>query len=159
MKEKIFEIPKCKKSGIYMIYNLHKHKAYIGQTHNFYQRATMHRQQLNAGIHPNNELQNDFNNGCEFVFAILELISKRTDARYLLLKEKQYIFAFREKYIKTYNKETDDQIKNNLFYDMVLPEITKIHKSIHTKFGCELAHFPYCKPETIIEKCIEKGMA
>lgn len=153
MKENIFEIPKSNGTGIYMIYNADKHKAYIGQTTNFKQRATMHRQQLIAGTHSNKEMQDDFNNGCKFAFAILETKENNIDSSKLLLREKQYIYAFRDKSIKTYNQETNEQIKQNLFYDMVLPEITKIYKRFHSDFGCELAQIPYCKYETIINKC------
>ena len=76
MKDNVFEIPKSKESGIYMIYNVELNKVYIGQTNNFYQRASSHLSQLLSGTHSNNELQNDFNNGYRFAFAILEVVEK-----------------------------------------------------------------------------------
>ena len=154
MKDNVFEIPKSKESGIYMIYNVELNKVYIGQTNNFYQRASSHLSQLLSGTHSNNELQNDFNNGYRFAFAILEVVEKDK----LLLKEKQYIYAFRKKSIKTYNQESTEQIKNKLFYEIVCPEIDKLHRDFHNKFGCNIALLVKCKPETRINKCIEKGM-
>lgn len=153
MKENIFEIPKSNKSGIYMIYNVDLNKVYIGQTNNFYQRASFHKQQLLSDSHFNHELQDDFNNGCKFSFTILENLNNKDE---MLLREKQYIYAFREKSVKTYNQETNEQIKDKLFFAIVCPEIDKLHSEFHNNFGCNIALLQKCKPDTLINKFNKK---
>lgn len=139
-----------------MIYNISKHKAYIGETSNFHRRATTHNNSLLNNKHQNKDLQNDFNDGCEFSFAILEDMGKDFNREELLCKEKQYIFAFRDKYIKTYNKETDEQLRYGLFYDFVLPSIRNIQSDFYNNFGCYLPTLAICSSNTLKEKFAEK---
>lgn len=156
MKKEVFELPKSRNAGIYMLYNLTKHKVYIGKTQNFRSRATHHAQQLKNNAHSNKALQADFNNGCEFAFAILNDAGCSCDKEALLFREKQYIYAFREKHIKVYNQETHEQLVNELFYHMVWPAINEIHSNFHKKFGCQIATLQRCKTSTIKEKFEEK---
>ena len=153
-KKQIFEIPQNTNSGIYMLYNLNRHKVYIGETQNFRSRAAHHKQRLSTNAHPNKKMQIDFNNGDEFVFVILEDMGESCEKEMLLLKEKMYIFAFRDKYIKVYNNETTEQLRGNLFYYLVTPLIEKIQSDFRMNFGCQMASLERCKSNTLKEKFI-----
>lgn len=148
-KEQFLGIPNSKESGIYMIYNIYKHKAYIGQTHNFRNRALSHKRNLKSGTHSNRQLQKDYNDGDNFIFSIIHITKSETDLRIL---ESEYIYAFQRRYVKLYNCETKEQIENFLFYDLVLPQIKIIEENLREKFKCPLPTLEYCKPITLIEK-------
>jgi hypothetical protein len=91
---------------------------YVGATQNFHARALQHRQQLFAGAHSNKEMQKDFDNGYEFAFAILENMGDKCEKDKVLFREKQHIYAFKKNYIKTYNHETMEQLRNMMFWEM-----------------------------------------
>ena len=152
MKKEAFEIPKSKNAGIYMLYNMDKHKAYIGQTTNFSKRATEHKNQLFANSHSNKELQKDVNEGDDFFFVILENMGKACKREDALLMEKKYMLAFRDRCVHLYNRETIEQLKGALFYDMVLPSVNKIQNELRWKFQCHLLSLQRCKKSTLKEK-------
>lgn len=156
MSNTIYSIPKSKQSGIYMIYNMTNHKAYIGQTSNFKKRAIQHSMNLYSGKHSNKELQKDYDNGCQFAFTILE--NTIDNHSFLLLREKMYMYAFLRKYIKLYNHETEQDLKDSLFSDFVYPEIDNIHTLFHENFKCPISNFHQCKPETVLSKIQERGV-
>ena len=134
-----------------MLYNLTKHKAYIGKTMNFHSRAVQHKNHLLCNTHPSKSMQSDFNNGDEFCFVILEDMGI-CDKEDVLKREKQYIFAFRDKYIKIYNHETIEQLKHGLFFDMVCPTIDRIRSDFQKNFGCPMASLERCSTNTLKEK-------
>jgi len=149
MGKNSFEVPNSTNAGIYMLYNATKHKAYIGETKNFHSRALSHRQKLQKNEHVNKELQEDFNNQCEFVFAILEDIQESNER---LWREKQYILAFRNKGMEVYNHETEEQIMSWYYFYVVKPDMDKIYSGFHNKFGCELLNLKKCRVDTIKKK-------
>ena len=114
MKRAVFEIPKNRHGGVYMIYNVNNHRVYIGETHDFAERATQHKYHLLGNRHPNKQLQIDFNAGNDFVFVILEDMGASCNDRDLGIREKQYMFAFLWKYVKLYNHQI------SLFQDLIL---------------------------------------
>lgn len=152
MNKKTFTIPKNTNSGIYMLYNLNIHKAYIGATHNFSARARNHRHLLMSDKHSNKLLQVDFNNGNEFVFVVLEDMGNNCENSLLFFREKQYIYAFREKRINHYNTETTEQLKDTLFFSMVSPTITEIQNNLQKQFACPITSLARCSDNTLKEK-------
>lgn len=149
MGKNSFEVPNSTNAGIYMLYNATKHKAYIGETKNFHSRALSHRQKLQKNEHTNKELQKDFNDQCEFAFAILEEIE---DSNERLWREKQYILAFKNKWMEVYNHETKEQILYLYYTSVVIPDMDKIYREFHNNFGCELLNLKKCRPDTIKKK-------
>ncbi len=59
-------------SGIYYIKNLNSKKLYIGQSVQLGERAKTHIAQLEAGIHTNRELQEDYKKGDRFRIGIVQ---------------------------------------------------------------------------------------
>ena len=58
--------------GIYGIFNTTKEKWYVGQYENVSDRLSQHKSHLKYGTHHCKEMQNDFTNGDNFVFTVLE---------------------------------------------------------------------------------------
>lgn len=144
------EAPESTNSGIYMLYNLTNHKIYIGQTENIQKRAKQHKQLLESNLHSNKDLQTDYNSGCDFAFVVLEMCE--SGQKYLLVKELQYIYAFRDKGVKLYNKESKEKAQERLFYEMVFPSVRLIQQDFTRSFHITLAAMSRAKPETLIKK-------
>jgi hypothetical protein len=149
---KFVNIPKSTNAGIYMLYNLDTHRVYIGETQNFHSRALQHRYLLRSKSHSNVEMQQDYSNGCKFAFAILEDVGKSYSRDYLRSRERQYIYAFRRKYVAVYNHETTEQLRDLLFFDMVFPTIDNIQKDLRKSLGCYINQLCYCSQQTIVDK-------
>ena len=158
MKRKLFEIPQNKHGGIYMLYNVNNHKVYIGETHNFRERATQHKYNLLSNRHSNKKLQNDFNSGNDFVFVILEDMGEFCNDKDLILRETLYMYAFLWKYVKLYNRQTINELKDKLFFCIVFPTEDKIHKDMRLLFHCEIASMFRCGTETLKNKFAEINM-
>jgi hypothetical protein len=152
LKKEVFKIPQNTNAGIYMLYNATNHRAYIGQTSNFHNRATMHKQNLLSNTHHNKKLQNDFNSGHGFIFVILEEVLDSDNCDELKLREKQYIFAFLDRYIKLYNHETSNQVKEYLFYHMIHTVTDKIRMDFSKKFSCQIGSLERYSKKTLEEK-------
>lgn len=153
MKSKeIFEIPKSNNAGIYMLFNMDNKKVYIGQTNNFKRRAVQHSERLLNNAHSNKDMQNDFNNGMEFCFVILEEVGENYSKEDLRSLELQYIYIFRGKYMKLYNKETMEQIKDSLFYNMFRQKQDRIQKHFYKYFGCHIPMLEHCSIRKLKEK-------
>lgn len=152
MKRKLFEIPQNQHGGIYMLYNINNHKVYIGETHNFRNRAINHKYNLSSNKHSNKKLQNDFNAGNDFVFVILEDMGEFCSDTDLILRETLYMYAFLWKYVKLYNHQTIKELKDKLFSCVVFPMVYKIHRNMRLLFHCEIASLCRCGTETIKNK-------
>lgn len=59
-------------SGIYKLVNKRTSETYVGQSKNVQKRAERHIQELKESIHHNAGMQEDFNNGDEFVLELVE---------------------------------------------------------------------------------------
>ena len=148
---RLYGKPKERNGGIYMILNVRSCKIYIGQTQNFRNRFQQHWNSLKNNSHKNEILQHDYDNGDEFVFAILEnMKTTNTDKR--LLREKLYVLAFYDKGIKLYNKITKDQVLEALCYDLIYRDVWHISESFYKKYRTNLASLYRCKPETLKNK-------
>ena len=142
-----------------MLYNLIKHKVYIGETGDFSSRKAQHFANLKVGTHPNKGLQKDFDNGDEILFVVLEDMGISPDANKLIRQEKLYIAAFLDKYVKLYNKETAKSIKERLYFDIVAPQIYDAQNSLKKRFGSPVASWCYCGLKTIKQKLGERDNA
>lgn len=149
---KTFEVPKSTNAGIYMLYNLTKNKIYIGETKNFHNRSLQHREMLQSNTHSNKEMQEDYNNNCEFAFVILEDVGKTIEKDKLVWREKEYILAFRKKRIELYNCETTKQIIDKYIYDTLRPTLDKIYSDFREKTGCELRILKCCSENRLKTK-------
>ena len=98
-----------------MLYNLNKHRGYIGKTLKFHSRAEQHKNNLLCNTHSNKEMQKDFNNGDEFCFVILEDMGMACKREEMLLREKQYIYTFQDKHMNVYNLETMKRLETFVF--------------------------------------------
>lgn len=152
MKKDCFEIPANAKAGIYMLFNINNRKAYIGETNNFQRRAIQHSSQLLNNAHSNKKVQNDFNNGMEFCFVILEEVGENCTKEELRILELQYIFTFRSKFMELYNLETIEQAKDLLFQDMIMQKRDRIQKNFHDNFGCPMPMLKHCGINKVKEK-------
>lgn len=59
-------------AGVYAIINRLSLRIYIGSTVNLGSRKSQHRYDLKMGVHGSFELQQDFNNGSDFEFVVIE---------------------------------------------------------------------------------------
>lgn len=150
--EQFLGMPESTGGGIYMLLNTNNHRIYIGKTSDFHERARAHFYQLRSGTHPNKEMQADFNEGCGFIFSILENMD--SDPENMSLRENQYIFAFLYRYINLYNHETREQIGKRLFWDMVSPVSDKIHSDFQKRYKMPMASIRMCSLKTLKEKFI-----
>lgn len=148
---KLYGKPKESESGVYMILNINSRKIYIGQTQNFRSRFNQHFNSLKNGTHQNEELQQDYNEGDEFVFCILEKL-KTHNAEKLLLREKFYVLAFYDKGIELYNKVTKEKVLEMLCYDLIYRNAWNISETFYKKYRINLASLYMCKPETLKKK-------
>ncbi len=135
-----------------MLYNINNHKAYIGETTNFKNRASTHRHSLRSGVHSNDKLQEDYDNNCEFAFVILEDLGNSCDRDTLLFREKDYILAFLKKRIAVYNKETKDQLVSHYFWRLLSPVMDDIYHDLRKQLGCEILTLRTCRPDTLRDK-------
>lgn len=157
MEKDCFEIPESTKAGIYMLFNMNNKKVYIGQTKNFRKRATEHSSQLLNNSHINKKVQNDFNNGMEFCFVILEEVEESRTKEELRILELQYIYAFRVKSMKLYNQESIERTKDLLFYEMVGQEQDRIRRSLRETLGCPVPLLEHCSIRKLKEKFLNCG--
>lgn len=140
-----------------MIYNINNNKVYIGQTHNFRNRAVQHKSDLTRNTHRCKEMQKDFNEGMEFYFVILKDVGETCDNEELLLLEKQYMYCFYDKCMKLYNHETKEVIKAHLFYEMFYQTKETIQKEMQIQFGCPIPLLKHCSTRKLKEKFVECG--
>ena len=152
MKQRCFVIPKSENAGIYMLYNMNNNKVYIGKTINFRKRAITHSSQLLNNSHINKEVQNDFNKGMEFYFVILENVGENCGKEELKELEMLYIYTFRNKNMKLYNAETNEQIKDLLFYEAFSYKSDRIRKHFRNNFGCPIPMLKQCSIVKLKEK-------
>lgn len=155
MEIKDFEIPKNKNAGVYMLYNITQRKIYVGCTSNFNRRATQHRKDLRAERHSNKKMQEDYNKGCEFAFAILEEYEK-FDKDFLREREKLNILAFRDRRIEVYNHDTDEYIMYQYINNLFKPIKNEVYRNFHNLYGLEITSLVCCKPDTIRAKFQKK---
>lgn len=147
-----FSIPRNKNGGVYMLYNISNHRVYIGETHNFRERAQQHSCNLKGNKHSNKELQQDYNSGNEFVFVVLEDMGKLCSDKDLTIREEQYIAAFLDKYVKLYNHETRESIREKLYFDIVTPSVWDIQKELAKLFHSPIPSLRNCRADTIKSK-------
>ena len=147
--ETTLEISKSQSGGIYMLYNLNSHRVYIGKTHNFNHRSTTHKLNLKKNAHTNKDLQQDFNKGDNFAFVILEDMGADFTDEQIRIKEKLYMYAFLDNYIKLYNKESREQLYQGLFGDVVRPQVQQIKRALRQSFGSNLSSLQYCSSDTL----------
>jgi hypothetical protein len=102
-KEQKFEI------GIFEIRNKIENKIFIDSSNNIPAKFNRHKFQLNAGLHPNKELQADWNKYGEnnFDFNVIEEIEQKDEIKDYSKKlkelEKKYLSEADVKNINTYN--------------------------------------------------------
>lgn len=109
-----------KKSGIYVIVNLHNSKKYVGSSKDVYHRLHKHKSQLKRGIHSNPYLQNSWNKNSEgFSCFMIE----ECDVNLLIEKEQKWI----DKIDPEYN------IDKKIFPTYIPTEETKKKISEYTK--------------------------
>ncbi|MBU1636184.1 GIY-YIG nuclease family protein [bacterium] len=67
--------------GIYQIKNTANGKRFVGSAPNLQGRINRHKFQLEYGVHPNKELQQDFtaSNGKSFVFKIIDYLEPKNE--------------------------------------------------------------------------------
>jgi hypothetical protein len=151
-KQKAFEIPETTSGGIYMLYNVSGCKAYIGETRNFQQRARMHKYSLESHSHASKKIQEDFDKGDEFAFVLLEDMGRDCSVEELVIREKQYMLAFHNKYLELYNHESAEQIKDLLFQTLVAPLVYSVQSRLQRTLHCPLPTLERCNAETLKSK-------
>lgn len=132
-----------------MLYNLISHRVYIGKTRNFNHRSTTHRQNLKRNTHTNKKLQEDFNNGNNFAFVILDDMGTDFTDEQIRIREKLYMYAFIDKGLKLYNNEGREQLFKGLFYDVVAPQAYQIQKTLRASLGSNLASLHCCSKSNL----------
>lgn len=101
-----FTIPLTPKdfiSGIYYIKCIQNGCIYIGQSKGIYHRLKQHRAVLSRNEHSNKQMQEDFNNGCDFVSGIIQEVDFKTTRYYKEVLEGLYIIEFMQSGCKLYN--------------------------------------------------------
>jgi hypothetical protein len=75
--------------GIYQIRNIISGKLFIGSSKNLPGKLNSVKFQLEHGSHPNNELQNDFNNSDEknFTYEVVDTLEPKEDPSYNYTKD------------------------------------------------------------------------
>ncbi len=102
-KEQKFEL------GVFEIRNKIENKIFIDSSNNIPAKFNRHKFQLNAGLHPNKEMQADWNKYGEinFEFNLIEEIEQKDEIRNYSKKlkelEKKYVTEAESKAIKIYN--------------------------------------------------------
>lgn len=102
-KEQKFEL------GVFEIRNKIENKIFIDSSNNIPAKFNRHKFQLNAGLHPNKEMQEDWNKYGEinFEFNVIEEIEQKDEIRDYSKKlkelEKKYVTEAEFKAIKIYN--------------------------------------------------------
>lgn len=102
-KEQKFEL------GVFEIRNKIENKIFIDSSNNIPAKFNRHKFQLNAGLHPNKEMQADWNKYGEinFEFNVIEEIEQKDEIRNYSKKlkelEKKYVTEAESKAIKIYN--------------------------------------------------------
>ena len=102
-KEQKFEL------GVFEIRNKIENKIFIDSSNNIPAKFNRHKFQLNAGLHPNKEMQADWNKYGEinFEFNVIEEIEQKDEIRDYSKKlkelEKKYLTESESKAIKIYN--------------------------------------------------------
>lgn len=102
-KEQKFEL------GVFEIRNKIENKIFIDSSNNIPAKFNRHKFQLNAGLHPNKEMQADWNKYGEinFEFNVIEEIEQKDEIRDYSKKlkelEKKYLTEAESKAIKIYN--------------------------------------------------------
>lgn len=102
-KEQKFEL------GVFEIRNKIENKIFIDSSNNIPAKFNRHKFQLNAGLHPNKEMQADWNKYGEinFEFNVIEEIEQKDEIRDYSKKlkelEKKYVTEAEFKAIKIYN--------------------------------------------------------
>lgn len=102
-KEQKFEL------GVFEIRNKIENKIFIDSSNNIPAKFNRHKFQLNAGLHPNKEMQADWNKYGEinFEFNLIEEIEQKDEIRDYSKKlkelEKKYLTEAESKAIKIYN--------------------------------------------------------
>lgn len=102
-KEQKFEL------GVFEIRNKIENKIFIDSSNNIPAKFNRHKFQLNAGLHPNKEMQEDWNKYGEinFEFNVIEEIEQKDEIRDYSKKlkelEKKYVTEAESKAIKIYN--------------------------------------------------------
>lgn len=143
-----FIIPKTKDSGIYIIFNFHNKKVYIGKTENLNRRAYQHLHNFEKGIHPHKEMLSDYQNGDLFYFSILYQ-NKNLDCKELTQLERIYMMSFLENGYELYNEETKEVLKCLLYQEFVEPLILNAKKKMQKKFNMPIMHISLCEKEKI----------
>ena len=95
-----------RRGGIYQIKCIKTNRAYLGSTGNIIKRLKQHYKQLKAKTHPNQEMQQDFNQVKEpgFVVEFIKLVSPYYDRKQLYVDEQNYLDVVKSFETKYYNK-------------------------------------------------------
>lgn len=112
MCENIFKVPNYDGCGIYAIVNVQKMMCYIGSTGNIKKRALEHINSLKRNKHSNKILQEDYNNGANIDFIILEKIHEEVEKDFLIAKEKMYMLSAIDNSFSIYNLLPRTECKN-----------------------------------------------
>lgn len=110
---------------VYCLQNTRSGKVYIGKTIDFFARLTQHRTALRNGNHVNQDLQDDFDKGDDFLVICL--------FRYP---------AISEKYRKEHAKDIDDTISK------LEQEFIREFDSIERGYNKQLSKYPKYPPTT-----------
>lgn len=153
-QQRILGIPKSTDCGIYMLMNISNHRVYIGETHNFKQRAQTHLGQLRSKKHSNEQLQSDFDDGCDFIFTILENMGSYCETEKRTMRERLYIYSFRDRGVKLYNQDTREHLEKRLFMDMISPSVREIQRNFRKKYRIPLAAIWMCKVNALKERFV-----
>lgn len=114
MTKQNIEVPDVKVGGVYALINTDKNKIYIGESNNIRSRAKAHINLLKAGKHINKGLQQDYNNGENFDFVVLQVIPGAFNSEKRLCIEDYYIECCRIQKIELYNNN-DKNTKESFF--------------------------------------------
>ena len=99
--------------GIYQIKNKINDKLYIGSTKNLPGKINSYKFQLKNGLHPNKEMQKEFNEIGEegFSFDILDYLKPKEDLNYDYTEELKILEAMWIEKLQPFNKKGYNKVK------------------------------------------------
>lgn len=121
---------------VYCLQNTRSGKVYIGKTIDFFTRMTQHRIGLQGNNHPNQEMQDDFNNGDDFLVICL--------FRYP---------AISEAYRKEHAKDIDDTVSR--MEQEFIHEFDAIERGYNRQPAKPLKYPPSSSARSILRPCEE----
>lgn len=136
-KNEVIEIPNYDGAGIYAIINIEDFGVYVGSSHNIRKRAIQHGSAMKSKYHTIEQLNKDG----AFDFVVLAEFGADYEEWQLRVHEWMYMYCFKEKGFKLYNKYPKPQTKEKFFDDIALDTIRGlkirdvIENKVHDMYG------------------------